>query len=252
MNVTLELVDAASGATLSTDEVPVASLPERFEGFETHLDVGPDRYRVVGADPDTRDAIAAAGRVRLLAERVVAVDPRTIRFSLPTLEDARAPVDAAADAADAIYLHEDDWRQTELVAAALRAEVDAELADVRAVKHDGDGGAGYARMHVRRRIPAPLPGVTLRLEALAAAVEATPRPLALRGVGVVRDGFALPRGDALVYGTAPGGVVTALAVHGIPDDVVGLLHPIALRHKLLLVEWCVPRALRALDAGFAH
>lgn len=58
----------------------------------------------------------------------------------------------------------------------------------------------------------------------------------------MRDGYALPLGDALVYGTAPGGAVAQLCIHGVPDDVVGLLHAIALKHHLVLVEWCAARA----------
>jgi hypothetical protein len=77
-----------------------------------------------------------------------------------------------------------------------------------------------------------------------------PLALRIRGAACVADGFALPVGDALVYGRALGGVVETLAVQGIPDDVVGALHGLALRHRLLLVEWCAARALRAHPSGF--
>lgn len=129
MNVTLELIDAASGAAIATDEVRIETLPERFEGLDTHLTVGEAQYSVVGADPSSREDIAKAGRVRLLLTRVEQVDPRTILFSVPTLEDSSAPIEPTGDHASAIAIHEDDWRQIELLSAAQREAVDA-VADI--------------------------------------------------------------------------------------------------------------------------
>lgn len=252
MDITLELIDAASGAVLATEQTSLDALPEAFEGVETHLSIGDVQYHVVGADPSTRELIAAAGRVRLLLTRVAETDPRAILFSVPTLENGSAPIDATRAADDAIKLHEDDWRQIELVQADQLAAVDEELQEISALKAVAHVGSGYSKLHVRRRVPTPLVGATVSLRELRDALDAPQRDLAIRGVGVVRDGFALPLGDAMVYGTAPDGVVTTLAVQGIADDVVPALHPIALRHKLLLVEWCIPRRLRAHEAGFVE
>ena len=249
MNVTLELIDAPSGEVLATDETPLNALPERFEGVETHLTLGEVQYRVVGADPSTRALIAEAGRVRLLLTRVVETDPRAVRFSVPTLEDHTPALDGPVPDG-AIALHEDDWRQTEFVSAAFADVVRDEAEAVRAVKARHEPGRGWEHLHVRRAVPAPLEGVALSLHEVVEALGVDPRPLATRGGGAVRDGFALPQGDALVYGVAPHGRVTALGIQGIPDDVVGQLHALALRHKLLLVEWCVPRVVRAHEAGF--
>jgi hypothetical protein len=203
----------------------------------------------VAADPHTRALIAEAGRVRLLLARVVETDPRAVRFSVPTLEDQTPALDGPVPDG-AIALHEDDWRQTEFVSAAFAEAVREEAEAVRAVKAQHEPGRGWEHLHVRRRIPAPLEGVSLTLHEVVEALGMDPRPLATRGGGAVRDGFALPQGDALVYGVAPHGRVTALGIQGIPDDVVGQLHALALRHKLLLVEWCVPRVVRAHEAGF--
>lgn len=249
MNVTLELIDAPSGAVLATDETPLHALPESFEGVETHLTLGDAQYRVVGADPNTRALIAEAGRVRLLLTRVVEADPRAVRFSVPTLEDQTPALEGPVPDG-AIALHEDDWRQTELVSAVFAEAVREEVEAVRAVKSQHEPGRGWEHLHVRRKVPAPLEGVSLTLHEVVEALGIDPRPLATRGGGAVRDGFALPQGDALVYGVAPHGRVTALGIQGIPDDVVGQLHALALRHKLLLVEWCVPRVVRAHEAGF--
>lgn len=247
--VTLELIDASSGEALGDVTVPFDSLPERFEDNDTLLSLGATQYRVVGADPSSRALIARSGRARVLLSREP--DPAGQRFAQPSIEETSPAIDASVDPAGAIALRADNWRQCELVAADQREAVDAELADVRAIGRATQGPPGFATRHRRRRVPAPLNGTGLTLDEVIGVLGGPARPLAIRGVGVVRDGFALPHGDALVYGTAPGGIATVVAVQGIVDDVAGLLHPIAWRHRLLLVEWCVPRRLRALDEGFA-
>lgn len=250
MNVRIHLIRASDGVELGDDEVAVESLPERFDAVDTHVTVGDVQYKVVGADPEARADIAESGHLRLLLAPVDAMDPGDVRFSAPTLEASTPAFDASASDSGAIALHEDDWRQVELVSAALRGAVDAEATGVRAAREGHEPGRGFGSMHVRRSIPAPLEGVRLPLREVCEALGVEPKPLAIRGAGVVRDGFALPVADALVYGVAPGGVVEALGIQGIPDDVAGSLHAVALRHRLLLVEWCVPRVVRAHEQGF--
>lgn len=249
MNVRIQLIRASDGLALGEDEVPAESLPERFDAVDTHVSVGDTQYRVVGADPSERARIEESGHLRLLLAPVEATDPTKVRFSAPTLE-AQSPVFAQGPADEAIALHEDDWRQNEFVTASQRELVEAELTEIRAARESHEAGQGFASMHLRRSIPAPLEGARVTLRELRDALGVPSRALAIRGAGVVRDGFAFAIADALVYGAAPDGAVQTLAVQGIPDDVVGALHPIALRHKLLFVEWCVARVVRAHEQGF--
>ena len=88
MDITLELIDHATGEIFAQSEVPLESLPERFEGMETTLQVGGSDWQVVGSDPSTRAEMKKAGRVQLVLRKVVAVDPKSILFSLPTVVDA--------------------------------------------------------------------------------------------------------------------------------------------------------------------
>ena len=68
---------------------------------------------------------------------------------------------------------------------------------------------------------------------------------------MVEGGFSFPYSDAVVYGIARDGLVTALAVHGFLEDIVGGLHPIALEEHLVLVDWRKAEKLRAVEEGFA-
>ncbi len=249
MTIVLELIDQATGDLLAESEVPVDSLPRSFVGMDTTLTVGDGQYHVVRADPETREAIAEAGRARLLLRRLEMVNPADILFSLPTLEDA-LPAGEAGEAAS-LQLVADAWRQCEFVAANQGPTIEAELAEVRAVVETKRVGAGYSALHVRRRVPTPLAGVRLTLAEVEAALESSARPLGVRGeVGRVAGGFAVPTAEALVYGVAEAGVVRVLGIFGLRDDVLGRLHALALAHDLVLVDWCNAARLRAHPAGF--
>ncbi|MFO0604628.1 MAG: hypothetical protein U0324_15705 [Polyangiales bacterium] len=252
MDVTLELIDHATGEIFAQSEVPLESLPERFAGMETTLSVGGADWHVVSADPETRAEMKKAGRVQLVLRKVEKVSPKDILFSLPTLEDA-LPAQGAAPGEDvSIRLHGDDWRQVEFVHASQRALVDEELADIAKVKSEHRKGAGFDAIHVRKRVPEPLGGVKLRVGEVERALGAKARPWAVRGGGVVADGFAVPDAEAVVYGVARDGFVEALCVYGMLPDVIGRLHPLALDHGLMLVDWCAGQRLRAHEAGFVE
>ena len=248
MDVTLELIDHASGQLLAESEAPLESLPERFEGMDTTLTVGGAEYRVVLAEPATRAEVAKAKRVQLVLRKVERVDPKSVLFSLPTLEDALPKV-VAGDGAS-IRVAEDDWRQVEFVHASHRAEVEAELADIARIKTEHRQGHGFDATHVRKRVPAPLAGATVRLAEVEAALGNRARPWGFRSGGVVEDGHAVPDADAVALAVSHGGALTALCVFGIAPDVIGKLHPVALAHDLLLVDWCAGQCLRAHELGF--
>jgi len=249
MTIVLELIDQATGDLLTESEAPLDQLPRSFAGMDTTLTVGDAQYHVVRAVPETREAIAEAGRVRLLLRRVEMVNPADILFSLPTLEDTLPPEEAGEAAS--LQLVADAWRQCEFVAANQDTAVQAELAEVRVVLETQRVGAGYAALHVRRKVPTPLAGVKLTVAEVEAALATPARPLGVRGeVARVAGGFALPTAEALVYGVADGGVVQVLGVFGLRDDVMGQLHALALAHQLVLVDWCNAQRLRAHPAGF--
>ncbi len=254
MDITLELIDDASGEVFASSDVPLDSLPQSFARMETTLTVGDHEYRVVGADPGNRDDIARAGLVKLRLRRVEdapTVDPKGVLFSLPTLEDAlpacAAPVPGAPDA---LEIHEDHFRQVELVRASLLADIEAELDDVRRVLSAHRSGAGFTACHVRRRVKSPLDGAGVKRSEVEFALRSKGRLFAIRGHGVVVGGFAVPAHDALVYGLEHGPEVKALGLVGVDGDAIGALHPVALAHGLVLVDWCAARVLRAHDEGF--
>lgn len=254
MDVRIELIDEADGTVIADSEVALDSLPEQFADAEATLTVGDTAYRVVRAEPSTRATIAALGSARLTLRAITAPPAPSGRFAHATVEGARpATVAVPAGQEVTIRIPADAYRQTELVAAAAGDAVDAELADVAAALAAGRSPEGFAACHTRRRVARPLEGARVSLATLVATIGVEARPYGFRGeVGMVDGGFALPSGDALVYGVAREGRVEVLAVHGILEDIIGQLHALAFEHGLMVVEWRTPRRLRAVEEGFAE
>src|SRR5438309_8724733 len=62
------------------------------------------------------------------------VDPKTVYFSLATINDALPPIDTTAKPSKKDFvIHEDDWRQFEAVARSFDAEIKAEIAGVQRI-----------------------------------------------------------------------------------------------------------------------
>lgn len=252
MDVALELIDHATGEVFAQSEVPLDSLPRRFAGMDTQLTVGDKVYRVVAANPDTREDIAQAKRVVLRLQLVETVDPQTVLYSLPTIEDAIAPL-TAGDHAAAILIAPDDWRQVEFVRAMHRAAVLAEFTEIGRIKREHQQGSGFDAIHVRKGVPEPLRGARLRRVELEQAIGAAAKPLALRGQkGVVAGGFAIPDTEAMVYGLAQDGEVVVMGLFGYFADTIGKLHALALARGLVFVDWCGEQCLVAHEQGFVQ
>jgi hypothetical protein len=237
--VHVQLVDAASNLPLGEADLSVEQLPESFAA-PTTLHLGGGEWHVEHAEPVTRAEFAASGQLRLRLRKIDYVDPTKILFSLPTLESVLPPM-AAAEATNALVLHEDDWRQHELVTAQLEPEIAAELAEIRKV-HAERKGPGFERLHVRERIPEPLRGASIPIaEVEQVLAGATRQPVTFnRHAGSVRGGFAFVRGDSAIYGREDGGVVRVLAIAG--GEATPLV-ALAKRHGLVIVDW--PRATRS-------
>ena len=253
MDVRIELIDEADGKVIAESEVPLESLPEAFAGMETTLTVAGADYTVVRAEPATRATIDSVGAARLTLRKVVAADPMSILFSLPSIENALPrSVPIAPGVEVLVRIPDEDYRQVEFVHVTAAAALEAELGDVRRVLASSRIGPGFRECHLRHRLVEPLRGARVTVAALAAALGVEARPFGLRGdPGAVEDGFALPYSDAVVYGIARDGLVTTLAVHGVLEDIVGGLHATALEQGLLLVDWRKAEKLRALEDGFA-
>ena len=180
---------------------------------------------------------------------VAMVDPRDLLFSLPTLADA-LPVGEKAEAipADALHLHEDDWRQVEFVGLTQQDEVEAELGQLRSFIGEHRKGIGFNEVYVRRNRPDGL--APLRIE--VGALEPLLPPAAQRHTLVVGrepwgpsvvSGYAMEIGpNAVLYVQVVGRHVTVVGLSlgwrkGNSPKADALLAAISRTLQLRLVDW---------------
>jgi hypothetical protein len=261
--VRVRFVDAASGREFASVDVPPEQLPESFEA-PTTMHLGDADWQVLSADPLTRAGYVAKGALVLTLRKVEYVSPGDILFSLPTLCDALPALtaDPGGPGGRALELHEDDWRQVELVSSAQSDAIRAELASIRRIHSAERTPIGaFRKLHVRAAITEPLASRTLTVEAAKRAFAPAPQAfdrLGFRGAaGQVAGGFAFETATGLrVYGTATD-VVTTLALlrtplAASPGADAAALHGLMQAHELVLVDWCSAREMRSADEVDAY
>jgi DNA-binding transcriptional ArsR family regulator len=108
-----ELTDA-TGVVFARSDLPEGHLPDSFAP-ETILHLGDDPWLVKHAEPSSAAEFIVSGRLVLTVRRLTTVSPQDVLYSLPTICHALPAVGPAATRDDCLELHEDDWRQVELV-----------------------------------------------------------------------------------------------------------------------------------------
>jgi hypothetical protein len=176
------------------------------------------------------------------------LDPNKILFSTPTLNDAiPTTVEGGAIRDGCIQLHEDDWRQFELVSAGLKPEVDAELLDIIAIwdNHSvplGNSGTAFREVHVRKRLPMGL-DVEIPLSEFELLVGGVTQPMTFYGYGeVLCDVHAARIDNLIIYAHVTDRSVTSIGLHvieqfSLPTDFAVRFREFLLRHDLMLVHW---------------
>jgi hypothetical protein len=249
--VAVEFVDSATGECFARSDIPAPRLPATFL-VDTTLSLAGEPWSVVRAEPPTAAEFRASGRLVLTLSRVTSVSPDDILYSLPTLCD-RLPALAPASAdLDPLQLHEEDWRQVELVSAGLVDVVQTELAAIQHVHQENavtapDGSlVGFRRLHVRTAPAVPLspPLPEARLWELLPVHRTYPGVGFASTPGIATDSFAYASGPINVYGLRAGGhvgvlgfQVTGSGSEAVADAAAGLAG-LMRAFSLVLVDWC--------------
>lgn len=246
-------VDTKTGQALAQADMPLDRLPASFEAA-TNFQLSGKTYAVVSAKPMTAREFGKTGQLRIELRELVPVenvDPRQIRYSLPSLCEALPAIEEGSTklGKKVLELHEDDWRQIEFVALTLESAIEVDLRAVAKIHREHfQKGRGFDALHMRKEVPSPLEGAWFTLADLRSALGESASwfdGVAFRDVaGVVAGGFAvkLPSGLTL-YGTQQGGRVNVLAMASAESGPAAesnarLLSALAIRHQLCLIDWC--------------
>jgi hypothetical protein len=250
--VAVTFIDDATGKVFAATKLPPDDLPESFE-IETIMHLGEANWSVVHAEPKTRAQCAGSGFLTLRLRRLEMVDPSKILYTLPTICDRIPAIGHGALVGDECVLHEDDWRQFELVSRQLAAESEEEIEAIRRIhSQERVDEIGFRKIHVRSRPDPPIIAQLTRIDLESAfGDELTYRGVRYRdAISPVASGYSFRAADGLeCYGVEEDGRVTVLGiVQHMPElppfRSADALAQIALQFDLELVNWC--RCARAL------
>ncbi|ACU76412.1 hypothetical protein Caci_7588 [Catenulispora acidiphila DSM 44928] len=250
MEISVTLRDAADGGVIARTVVPSESLPPAFDGTQM-LEAAGQVWRVVRAEPAFREEYELIGEMELTLRRVeqeprVEMMPaRDIHFSMSSISDRLPDIAGPLDGRTVLLVKDDLWRDVELVSARGAAAIEENLLAIRRIQDEFRSGPGFTEIHLRTDPAAPLAGVTLTVEDLAAGLGTTThfvRPVAIEGRGVVQGGYALSVVDGVhVYGlvdTASRVTVAGVYRTGIAGaDVAGAFGGLLRERGLELVDW---------------
>ncbi len=203
--VEVVIVNVKTRETVAYSTLAVADLPDSFL-VETRLEIAGRSWVVVEAEPPSKPEFSETGKVRITVAPVETVDPNTILFSLPTIsEDLGESVGSSLPTDDYFQITEDDWRQTEFVAASFRSAIVEELADIDRVRLSAHGG--YEEIHVRKRVPEPLLFEKLTLDRVRTLM---PSDKVFKGVSFARQKGSIPESFSWTC--------SGMQVWGVADD----------------------------------
>jgi len=249
-SVEVHFIDISTGKSFAKSSVPLHTLPATFanaESVQTTVQIEGSDWVVVRAEPQSSDEFAKSKSLKLWVRAVQKVDPAKLLFSLPTICDYIPGVvpGKASRAEDMVQLHEDEWRQIELVSLALENQIDENISEIRLIYQNERVGVGFRRCHVRKEPREPFSGTNLTLTDLTSRLGPDRRSyggLAYRGSSeMIEGGFALETGSLLtIYGLQKDSRITACCFFpskGANGDADALLK-LAKSYELCLVDWC--------------
>ena len=252
--VEVVIVNVKNRETVAYSVLAIEDLPDSFL-VETRLEIAGRSWVVVEAEPPSKPEFSETGKVRITVAPVEMVDPKTILFSLPTIsEDLGESVGSSLPADDYFQIAEDDWRQTEFVAASFRSAIVEELSDIDAVRLSANGG--YEEIHVRKRVPEPLHSEKLALDLVKTLM---PSDKVFKGVsfagqrGSIPGSFSWTCSGMQVWGVADDeGTIALLCLYflsagELSGQQIARIASVANECGLIFVDWVSGQTVPSLD-----
>ncbi len=200
--IDVQFFEPQAGRPFATTKSPIEQLPDTFE-IRTTLHIGDDEWRIVSADPSSKSDFRKTGKLKLTLVKVRTewIAPRDILYSLPTISNDIAGLEPAGSLENTLVVHEDDWRQSEVVSSRFASLIDSEFQAIRRIYENEHAGVGFRNLHIRSAIPEPLAGVALTLDMLRSEFSAVHEFDGVafdHAAGVIPHGFAFRNPTGLI------------------------------------------------------
>jgi hypothetical protein len=239
--IQIQFVENGSDKPFAQSSIPVEQLPDSFE-VNTTLHIAEVDWQVDRAIPANKSEFKKTGKliIYLYKAQTLTVPLSEILFSLPTINDELPRViDASLE--DVFVVHEDDWRQVELVSREFNELVEQEFVAIREIYENHRQGTAFKSIHVRKLSPAPLSDISLFLAELKKrfGVSHEYKGLAFSSaVAIVEDGFALRTSEeGVLWGkTTKDGLVSVLCEKS-GAEVSTVMNELLRDYGLFYIDW---------------
>jgi len=181
---------------------------------------------------------------------------KSILFIVPTICHVAPETipNGSHQSANAIHLHEDDWRQIEFIAATDLPLVEHEMAEIEAFKRSNWTGVGFTSVRIRKERPDGLCPSRLPFSLIDSIPHGPIQVLTIGTIGapkreeVVKGGFAVRlSASVFLYGRQSEGIIIDLGLSRGPDekeaDEMGSLLVLCKKFNLGIADWCASRVV---------
>lgn len=246
-------IEAATGEPFAEVDLPVERLPEHF-ALQTTIHLGDQDWEVVNAEPMSAKEFIAIGVLKLTLTPLINMPVDNILYSLPTISDELPNMTPRIDMVEMhlLTLHDDDWRQIELIDQSFKAEISTEMASIRRIfaeeRVEMTDYNAFKKMHIRSLIAEPIKKQCLYQDLFEQLNE---HGLPYDGCsfakmdGIIRGGFAHQLSGVEIYGFHHQGQIKVLGLqltseanHQLINDSAKLICQLMNDHNLYLVDWC--------------
>jgi hypothetical protein len=245
--IKVEFVNLETGQVFATSDVPTENLPDTFE-LNTTMHLGTEDWEVVSADPIQKSVFQKTGKLRLVVRQIMTIDPKRVLFTLPSFSDYLGETIPQPKTGQELEIHEDSWRNIEVISRAFESEIDSDLREIAQVHREERVGAGFKRLVIRNKIEFPLSPTTIPFDEVKDLFHLA---LIYAGIGyekkrseIVKDGFAFQtQGGTVFYGRRQGNHLRELCIARCDlNDHLGedlrALKTLITKYDLCFVDWC--------------
>ena len=238
-------IDDETGSTIGVTRMVAEDLPETFE-IQTTMHIGDVEWEVVSARPQTRTQYAKSRCLTLRLRKMEWIDPASILYTLPSICDGIPALGDKPFSTDDCMLHEDDWRQLELVARQHGEEIEEQIFAIRQIHEHHSVDLGWNSVHCRSKPDPPIPA-SFDVQDICRffGSNAPIRGVTYTGAQTtIATGFSIKPCDGLtLYGLSPNDGVTVLGIMNetrktVPDAAIANLSLLAREYELDLMRWC--------------